>query len=261
MFCRRRVTTPTSWKSVMSIRPYKRIFTKMKLTAIIIFPSKVLEFLLAIGLDFWQVLCFFLFAIRTCIPGCIPGCAPAICSSYHFSVRVSCWPRVPCDIRVPCRIISRWLIPCAIIWAVFNMSAIICVIVSIIHPNSITANTIIINAFAIIGFSLNIGEWRIVHEWHLSTCFKYSERFSTKHRISRIQSWVAIESIARASIWAIIHTWTILKYLSDKGPRAKTNPGFVMIFDKTIIFTGFVKCFTAVKTHIEMLFIILTKTF
>ena len=186
----------------------------MKLTAIIIFPSKVLKFLLTIGLDLWQVLGFFFFTIRICIRRIriwILGCAPAICSSYHFSVWVSCWPRVLWRLRrVPCCIISRWLIPRAIIWAVFNMSAIICVIV-IFHPNSITVDTIFIDAFAIIGFSLNIIERRIVHEWHLSTCFKYSERFSTKHRISGIQGWVTIESIARASIWAIIHTWTILK--------------------------------------------------
>ena len=42
--------------------------------------------------------------------------------------------------------------------------------------------------------------------------------------------------------------------------NVKTNPGLVMILDKTIIFTGFIKCFTAVKTHIEMLLKILTET-
>ena len=181
----------------------------MKLTAIIILPSKVLEFLLTIGLDLWQVLCFFRFVIGT---RCGPGCAPAICSSYNFSVRVSCWPRVPCRLRrVPCGIISRWNCLLAIIWAVFNMSAIICVILSMFHPNTWTVSTKSIDTFAIISFSLNIIEPRIVQEFHLSTCFKYSERFSTKHRISRIQFRVAIVSVARASIWAIIHTRTILK--------------------------------------------------
>ena len=181
----------------------------MKLTAIIICPAKVLEFLLII----WQVLCFFCFVIGTLIRRVrTPGCAPAICSSYHFSVRVSCWPRVPRRLRrVPCGMFSRWNCLLAIIWAVFNMSAIICVILSMFHPNTWTVSTKSIDTFAIISFSLNIIEPRIVQEFHLSTCFKYSERFSIKHRISRIQCWVTIESVARASIRAIMHTWTILK--------------------------------------------------
>ena len=188
----------------------------MKLTAAIIFPSKVLKFLLTIGLDLWQIRCLFFLVWRTWIP-------PVSCAtgSSYFSVWVSCWPRrrVPGRLKgvphggrpCPCNIISGWKRTLTKIWAVFNMSAIICIIITIIYPNSWTVNTSSIDTFAIIGFSLNIGERWIIHEWHLSTCFKYSKRFSTKDRISRIQFWVTIESIARASIRTIVHTWAILK--------------------------------------------------
>ena len=196
----------------------------MKLTTAIIFPSKVLEFLLTIGLNLWQILCLFFLVWRTCIP---PVCCTT-CSCY-FSVWVLCWPRVSCRLKgVPCRIISGWKRSLTIIWAVFNMSAIICVIILIIYPNTSTINTRSTDAFAIKGVSLKIDERKIIHEWHMShmiwltklgiaryriesTCFKYSERFSTKDRISRIQCWVTIESITRTSIRTIVHTWAILK--------------------------------------------------
>ena len=44
-----------------------------------------------------------------------------------------------------------------------------------------------------------------------------------------------------------------LPLISKRVKKVKTNPGLVMIFDETIIFTGFIERFTTVKTHIEVL--------
>lgn len=167
MLYRRRVSTPTCWILVIPIWPDNTHQWEMQLTSIVIFPSKILVFQMTIGFDLWQILCLFLFVKRTWIVRIhwIPvGRAPKGSSSC-FSGRVSCWPRVTCVGRAPrrviyCRIISWRTWRLAKIWAVLNMSAIICMIGSAFYRDIWTINTKSTDTFAVVGFT-----------WKIYTCF------------------------------------------------------------------------------------------